>query len=274
MYKEQEKADGKIMSRGFTLIELLVVISIIALLMSILLPALSNAREQAKRVDCLANMKNLTAGWIMYAFENDDDLCSADTDWDLKVPPESHWVADGPVMPSNNIGGTERAIEIGVFWPYTEKTLELYKCKSDSTELLRSYSISRAMNGKTCNCEHDNIKPFRTWSGIRMSSRKMVFVDAGSRANWIEGSFCAVEDIDAIPPKWYVRIVSGGLVTRNITARHSNGCNMSFADGHCEYWKYRDPRTVDLANLRITLDEASPKNRDLEEMVQLLQGRR
>jgi len=266
MCKEQEKADWKIMPRGFTLIELLVVISIIALLMSILLPALSGAREQAKRVDCLSNMRNLTAAWIMYAFENDDNLCSADTDWDLKVPPESHWVADGPVMPSNHIGGTERAIRNGVFWPYTEKTLELYKCKSDSTELLRSYSISRAMNGKTCNCEHDNIKPYRAWSEIRMPSRKMVFVDAGSRAKWIEGSFCAVEQIDAIPPKWFVR------ESRNITARHSNGCNVSFADGHCDYWKYKDPRTVDLANWRIGPGEASPKNRDLEEMVQLLQG--
>jgi len=265
MSKRQQNERGKMTPGGFTLIELLVVISIISLLMSILMPALSGAREHGKRVHCLANLRNFTQGWMMYAFENDDDLCSADTDWD--VPPASHWVADGPVMPSNHIGGTEKAIENGVFWPYTAQTLELYKCKSDSSELLRSYSISRAMNGKTCNCEHDNIKPFKSWTEIQMPTKKVVFIDAGSRTKWIEGSFCSIEQIDAIPPKWFVRD------SRNITARHSNGCNMSFADSHCEYWKYSDPRTVDLANWQIGPDEASPENYDLERFVQLLMGR-
>jgi prepilin-type N-terminal cleavage/methylation domain-containing protein/prepilin-type processing-associated H-X9-DG protein len=251
---------------GFTLMELLVVISIIALLMSILLPGLTGARQQGKRVVCLANMWNLTEGWIMYAFDYDDKLCSADTDWD--VPPANHWVADGPVIPSNDIGGTKRAIENGVFWPYTEQTLDLYRCKSDSSGLLRSYCISRAMNGKTCNCEHDNINPFRTYSTIRRPSEKMVFVDAGSRMEWIEGSFCPVEQIDAVPPKWFCRL------SRNITARHSDGCNLSFADAHCAYFKYKDPRTIELADWQIGPDEASEDNPDLERMVQLLQGRR
>lgn len=253
-------------SRGFTLMELLVVVSIICLLMSIALPGLTSAREQGKRVVCLANMRTLTQSWMMYAFENDDKLCSADTDWD--VPPASHWVADGPVIPGNDVGGTADAIEAGTLWPYTGQALELYKCKSDSSDLLRSFALSRAMNGKTCNCEHDNIKPFHMWSEITMASRRMVFIDATCRTEWIEGSFCAVQQIDAIPPAWFARD------SRNISARHRDGCNVSFADDHGEYWKFEDPRTVALANWEMSPEEASEANPDLDRMVQLLQGKR
>ena len=52
---------------GFTLVELLVVIAIIALLMAVLLPALTRAREQGKRVVCMNNLKQLTLGWMNYA---------------------------------------------------------------------------------------------------------------------------------------------------------------------------------------------------------------
>ena len=58
--------------RGFTLVELLVVIAIIALLMSILMPALTRVRKQAKAVMCQTNLKGLGVCWSMYLGDNDD----------------------------------------------------------------------------------------------------------------------------------------------------------------------------------------------------------
>ena len=60
--------------KGFTLIELLVVIAIIALLMSILMPALSRVREQARRSSCATRVRQHSLSLNMYADENDSKM--------------------------------------------------------------------------------------------------------------------------------------------------------------------------------------------------------
>ena len=60
--------------RGFTLMELLVVISIVALLMSILMPSLNKAKEQARKIVCMSNLRSVSLVYQYYANDNRDWL--------------------------------------------------------------------------------------------------------------------------------------------------------------------------------------------------------
>ncbi|UCE48365.1 MAG: type II secretion system protein, partial [Phycisphaerales bacterium] len=66
--------------RAFTLIELLVVIAVIAILMSILMPALRAAKELARGSNCLANQRSLVLAYTMYAYDNDSRLVRGHVD--------------------------------------------------------------------------------------------------------------------------------------------------------------------------------------------------
>jgi prepilin-type N-terminal cleavage/methylation domain-containing protein len=78
--------------KGFTLIELLVVVAIIAVLISLLLPSLSRARESAKNVACQSNQKQIGMAMLMYANDFNDYLPAAQS-------PGYHVIWDGAIEP-------------------------------------------------------------------------------------------------------------------------------------------------------------------------------
>jgi prepilin-type N-terminal cleavage/methylation domain-containing protein len=78
------------LARGFTLIELLVVIAIIALLASLLLPAMGKARRRAQATTCLNNMHQMSMANAMYVLDNNDSL--AFPNWDQGNPVGPGWL--------------------------------------------------------------------------------------------------------------------------------------------------------------------------------------
>jgi len=225
--------------KGFTLVELLIVIAVIAVLMSILLPALQRAREQAKRSVCFGNLKGMQFAWILYANDNDDMIVNGDGGHNHGNPFQRAWV--GKCWHDNYGSGAQlpvpdqiNAIKNGGLWDYC-KELDLYSCPTGYPGEMLTYTVIDSMNaypqpgnprGRGPTDVIDRLINKKR-AKIRSAQLRIVFLDEG----WVTPDSYAVHQPRA---EWW----DDPLV------RHGDGMPVSFVDGHTEYWKWKGMETV------------------------------
>ncbi len=136
---------------GFTLIELLVVIAIIAILASLLVPALARAKAKGKAIGCINNLKQLCLCWQMYSEDNADRLVS-NASRDSGGWSQGAWQgATGSWVCGNAwADNTPTNIQRGLLFPYS-RSLGIYRCPAD-TSTVGTKARCRAPAAFRCPC--------------------------------------------------------------------------------------------------------------------------
>ncbi len=233
--------------KAFTLIELLVVISVIALLLAVLMPALGKTRDQARRILCESNLKTIGMGDIMYSQESDGWHVPAyydDTD-----PGESRaplWFQNRLFNMLVDLKGRHNEEDQDIFEEYEETMtpqLKDFKCPYDKRtvengglHLEQGYMVqgsSYAMNMM-------GIRPDGWWAPNKVYALKTdQVVKPAEKIHFMDGQWFVVYREGAE----YKRIWDvygdrmGPWEWDSASYRHDEGANIAFYDGHVEYWK-------------------------------------
>ena len=203
--------------RGFTLVELLVVIGIIALLISILMPALTRARDQAIRVQCMNNVRQLLVGCHMYV--NDNKQYWVFSNWASQEGKRPYgWLYRVPDF------SKPEHVEGSAIYPYL-KSREPYRCPVDAppyrfgiTHNLTSYLMNGAANGYGTMTSKGDPVYYRI---TKFPMNGIVFWEAPDNEGWNDGSSTPDE---------------------RMTTRHGKGASFGCFGGHVEWMTFEDAR--------------------------------
>lgn len=257
---------GKPTKRAFTLIELLVVIAIIAILASLLLPALAKSKTKAQGIICMNHMKQLALAWFMYAQDNQDRLVVNGTGSDTPG-----WVAgwlDFTSAPDNTNVLKLLDQKYAKLGPYI-KSATIYKCPADPSRVRISgklYPRVRSMAMSTMVACDGGFSwgpspPYQLYfklADFNIPGPAQIFVFVDEHPDSINNGAFGVMMSDASRP-------GQAKIFDYPASYHNDACGLSFADGHAETHKWRDPRTKPKPKYSNTLalGVPSPGNLDM-----------
>jgi prepilin-type N-terminal cleavage/methylation domain-containing protein/prepilin-type processing-associated H-X9-DG protein len=266
--------------RGFTLIELLVVIAIIAILASMLLPALSRAKLKAQGIQCMSNHRQLCMAWRQYTEDNRDVLLYASGDVVNFEP--GVWVGGSLDFNPNNRSNWDPSVDIfkSPMWIYCGKSLGIWKCPSDKSYVVVNGDQKPRVRTMVMNLYLGGFKAtgggvfdakswllYLKYSQLAIPGPDKIFVFLDEREdaiNW--GNFYT--DMSGYPTGTSAGNPGAYMLQDLPAAYHGNGCAFSYADGHSALRKWVDPRTTPpLKQESLTFDGAtgtpSPRNPDV-----------